>query len=82
MKYKIGDKVVFFKKSYKEDAWPLNDYEEYTINNRAFDKMGIMYYGVKHKNGAETTWYDEKDFIGLKEYRKKKLEKINGQSIY
>jgi hypothetical protein len=44
--------------------------------------MGIMYYGVKHKNGAETTCYDEKDFIGLKEYRKKKLEKINGQSIY
>ena len=83
MKYKIGDKVVFIKKSHKEYACPLNDYEEYIINNRAFDKMGIdMYYGVKHKNGTETTWYDENDFIGLKEYRKKKLEKINGQSIY
>ncbi len=47
MKYKIGDKVIFFKKSYKEDAWPLIDFEKYEISNRAFDNMGIdTYYGV------------------------------------
>ena len=76
MKYKIGDKVVFIKKpSSKEDAWPLIDYEEYIITVHAFKYT--HYYGVKHKNGSETTWYDEQDFIGLKEIRKLKLERIN-----
>lgn len=77
MKYKIGDKVIFIKKSNKEDAWPLNDYEEYKITNRAFDNMGIdTFYGVKNKNGQESTWYLEMDFITIKELRKIKLKKI------
>lgn len=80
MKYKIGEKVVFIKKSSKEDSWSLNDYEEYIISNISYDT--IIWYGVKHKNGSETTWYREMDFIGLKEYRKLKLEKINDRGIY
>lgn len=39
MKYNIGDNVIFIKKSYKEDAWKLNDYEQYTISNRVFDSL-------------------------------------------
>ena len=78
MKYKIGDKVVFIKKaSSKEDAWPLVDYEEYIITHRSSDINTC--YGVKSKEkyGDYSTWYEEQDFIGLKEYRKLKLERIN-----
>ena len=89
MKYKIGDKVVFLKISHEEDAWPLNDYEEYIVVNKSYSgdeeyhyEPKTHYYGVKHKDGTESTWYNEMDFIGLKEYRKLKLEKINGQTIY
>ena len=86
MKYKIGEKVVFLKKSHKEDSWPLNIYEEYIITVHSYSgdeeynhhyTPRINYYGVKHKNNSETTWYDEIDFIGIKEYRKIKLKKIN-----
>lgn len=78
MKFKINDKVIFVKRSYKEYAWQLNENEEYTINNVAFDSMGIdTYYGVIHKNGTESTWYLDCDFISVKEYRKLKLKKIN-----
>ena len=89
MKYKIGEKVVFIKKSYKSDSWKLNNYEEYIITEHAFNKYYTddynaytHYYGVRHKNGSETTWYDEMDFVSLKEYRKLKLKKINEQAIY
>jgi hypothetical protein len=83
MKYKIGDKVIFLKKSYKEDAWPLIDFEKYEISNRAFDKMGIdTYYGVINKDGRSSTWYLEEDFISLNEYRKLKIKKINGKLTY
>ena len=88
MKYKIGEKVIFLKKSYKNDSWKLNKYEEYVITEHSFNKYYTddynaytHYYGVKQKNGSESTWYDEMDFIGLKEYRKLKLKKINGEVI-
>ena len=29
--YKIGDKVIFFKKTDKNDAWELKKFEEYKI---------------------------------------------------
>lgn len=78
MKYKIGDKVIFLKRSSKIDAWSLNNYEEYEIVNRAFDKTGInVYYGVKDRIGQESTWYIEEDFLSLKEARKIKLDKLN-----
>ena len=89
MKYKIGDKVIFIKKSSKEDAWPLKNYEEYIVSSKSYSgereepyhkkdyTPNTYYYGVKCKNGSESTWYDEIDFIGLKEYRKLKLERIN-----
>lgn len=83
MKYRIGDKVIFIKKSYKEDAWKLNNFEEYTITDRAFDNMGIdTFYGVCHKDGTSSTWYLEEDFISLKEYRKFKIKKLNERIIY
>lgn len=76
-KYKIGTKVIFIKKSYKEDAWPLTDYDEYEIVNLAFDNKAIdKYYAVKNKNGQESTWYLEQDFTTKKELRQKKLLKI------
>lgn len=78
MKFRIGDNVIFIKRSYKEDAWPLNNYEKYTITNRAFDRMGIdTFYAVKDNNGKESTWYIEDDFLTLKEYRKLKIKKLN-----
>jgi len=82
MKYKIGENVIFIKKSSKEDYWKLNNYDVYTISCRSFNPYdtdtyngNTNYYGVYNKNG-ESTWYDESDFIGLKEYRKIKLEKL------
>ena len=88
MKYKIGERVVFIKKSNKENAWDLNNYEIYTISDYAYNNISNNdyvvnknYYGVWDKDGSESTWYDEIDFIGLKEYRKIKLEKINNESI-
>ncbi len=92
MKYKIGEKVIFLKKSSKEDGWPLNNYEEYIITESSYSgdrrypyhhdndyTPNTYYYGVKSKEkyGSTSTWYEEQDFIGLKEYRKLKLEKIN-----
>lgn len=34
MKFDIGDRVIFIKKSDKEDDWKLNEYEMYVITNR------------------------------------------------
>ena len=83
MKYKIGDKVIFIKKSLKEDSWKLNNYEEYIITEHSFNKhyhynyeAYTNYYGVKHINGSESSWYDEIDFTTIKEYRELKLKKI------
>lgn len=76
MKYKIGDKVIFFKNSTKIDAWPLINYEEYEIINRAFNDFGTAFYGVKDKKGQESTWYLEKDFLSLKEVRRLKINKL------
>ena len=84
MKYKKGDKVIFIKKSSKEDSWRLNNYEEYEITNIAHNVSSTSYniiegyyYGVKHKDDSETTWYEENDFITIQEYRKLKLNKLN-----
>lgn len=77
MKYKIGDKVIFLKRSSKIDAWPLNNYEEYEIVNRAFDNSGTnVFYGVEDRKGQGSTWYLEEDFLSLIEARKIKLDKI------
>jgi len=77
MSHKIGDKVIFIKRSYKEYAWELNDFDEFEITDKAFDKMGIdTYYGVKDKNGNYSSWYLETDFKTVKELRKLKLQKI------
>jgi hypothetical protein len=78
MKFHINDKVVFLKRSNKEDAWPLINYEEYTIINAAFEtfESGNIFYGVKDKNDQESTWYHEDDFLTLKEHRKLKLKKL------
>jgi hypothetical protein len=81
--YKIGDKVIFFKKTDKNDAWELKKFEEYKITcvsknlvaNKDYSIVGF-YYGVKHKNGSESTWYLENDLISITEYRKLKLNKI------
>lgn len=78
MKYRIGDKVMFLKRSEKIDAWPLNNYEEYEIVNRAFDDTGInVFYGVEDKKGQGSSWYIEEDLLSLKEARKIKLDKLN-----
>lgn len=84
MKFDIGDRVIFIKKSDKEDSWKLNNFEEYVItgvsknlvSRKDYPIIGF-YYGVKHKSGSETTWYLEDDFLTIKEYRKLKLKKLN-----
>jgi len=83
MKYKIGDKVIFKSQACKEYAWTLNDYEEYEIINKAFSdeystnyKPNTTYYSVKDKKGTETSWFEAKDFISVKKYRRLKLKKI------
>jgi hypothetical protein len=76
---RIGDKVIY-RESYREQeySWKLINNDEYIVTNRAFDKMGIdSFIEVRHRNGTETTWYYEDDFITLKEFRKEKLKKIN-----
>lgn len=77
MKYKIGDKVIFIKESYEEDSWKLINYNLYQIS-RVFTYINTL-YAVKNNKGKETAWYNERDFISLKEYRKQKLKKINGK---
>jgi hypothetical protein len=86
--YKIGDKVIFKAQSYKQYAWRLNDFEEYIIIKMAFSDEtttdyipNTMYYGVRDKNGVESTWFEYDDFITLKKYRKQKLRKINGIAL-
>ena len=80
MKFRKNDKVVYIDKlpmteNYK--GWQLNKYETYEISNMACNKQGDIFYAVKDKKGNETTWFDECDFIGLKEYRKLKIQKLN-----
>lgn len=77
MKYKIGDSVIFKSQSHKDYSWKLNDFEEYTISNRAFDiKCVRVFYEVEDKYGTLTSWFEDDDFLTLKEYRKLKLKKI------
>lgn len=81
MKYKIGDTVIFISKPDKYHSWELENYKKYTIVNRAFYKYDpdTYHYAVDNNNGTQTSWYDEEDFITLKEFRKIKLEKLNGK---
>lgn len=83
MKYKIGDRVIFKTNQYKQYSWKLNDFEEYTITNRAFSadmssdyKPNVIYYEVQDKYGTKTSWFENDDFLTLKKYRKLKLQKI------
>jgi len=82
MKFHTGDKVYYMPKTNREYAWELKLLDEYIITNHAFDMRtndNTMYVGVRNKKGIETTWYDENDFLSIYEYRKYKLNKINGQ---
>jgi hypothetical protein len=75
MGYKIGERVIFMSQPKKEYGWKLKDFEEYIICNRAFDE--IEYYTVRNISGSEeTSWFEEDDFLTLKEYRKLKLKKL------
>jgi len=63
--YKIGDRVIFKAQAYKQYAWRLNDFEEYTIINKALSNENstdyipnTIYYVVKDNNGNETTWFE------------------------
>jgi len=78
MQLKKGDKVFFIGNNSKYSL-KLNKYEEYEISDFAYenDQFRDFYYGVKDKNGTESTWYVEEDFIELKEYRKLKLQKLH-----
>ena len=85
MKYTIGTKVVFFKKSNEKYAFELKNFQSYTILNRVveFHKLGtIDYYSVAYNDGkSESSWYLEMDFIELKEYRKLKLKRLNDKTF-
>jgi hypothetical protein len=35
------------------------------------------FYGIKGKEPTWSNWYDEDDFLTLKEYRKLKIQKLN-----
>ena len=78
MKFRKGDKVFFIGDNSKY-SWKLNKYEEYEICGMSYknDQFVEFYYGVKNKKGTETTWYEEEDFITIKQLRKLKLDKLN-----
>lgn len=79
MKYQIGDTVIFITVPNMKYSWKLNDYDEYIINKIAYgSEPEQVVYGVKDKYNTETTWFTEDTFVTLKEYRKIKLNKING----
>ena len=82
MQFKKGDKVFFIGDNSKY-AWKLNKYEEYEISDFAYDndQFADFYYGVKHKDGTESTWYSENAFITIKQLRKEKLERLNENRI-
>jgi hypothetical protein len=77
---RIGDKVVY-RETYREKDydWKLVNNDEYTVTNRAFDRMGLEeFISVKWKDQkTETCWYNVKDFIKTRKLRKLKLKKIN-----
>jgi len=75
MNFKINDKVIFIGNNDKY-TWKLTKFKIYTITNRAFYKYSDkIQYAVKNDNCA-SCWYDETDFINLKEFRKLKLNNI------
>ena len=77
MKRKIGDKIVFIGGS--DYAWALNYGETYTICgiSSRMPNEEEFYYAVTWKNGTETTWYKEQDFLTIQECRKLKLKKLH-----
>jgi len=76
MKFNVGDKVVFIHSTNTVYAWKLCKYYTYIILEKYFDNYNSSYYVVKDSNGTESSWYNEKDFVSLKEYRKMKLNKL------
>ena len=82
-KFEIGQKVIFIKKSNREYAWELEQYEQYKIEGRAKDVIANNIENIKQnyysviRNGVMTSWFIEEDFIDLKEYRKLKLKNLN-----
>jgi len=87
MQFKKGDKVFYIGGDDFKYAWKLNKNEEYEICDMAYKdiKCSEFRYGVKptNKNAtwATSTWYNEEDFITLKEYRKLKLLKLYEQLL-
>lgn len=77
MKFKIGDKVVFIHNTNIAYAWKLCDYSTYIISDYAIDNYSTIHYSVDNlNNNTYSSWYNEKDFVTLKEYRKLKLNKL------
>lgn len=78
LKNNIGDKVIFIGDNSTTDIlWKLEYCEIYTISNLALDRKGDLFYSLTHKDGSNSCWYREEDFLSLSEQRKIKLEKIN-----
>lgn len=78
MKYKKGDKVFFVKIPNKIYSWILKENIVYEIESFAFDPLTCLdRIKVKHTNNCTTCWFEEEDFISIKELRKQKINKIN-----
>ena len=82
MLYNIDDNVIFIGKKNKKYKHNLNKYEIYKIFD-TLEHIGIpreeqdIYYGVIDKYNMVTTWFEYDDFILLKDFRRKKLKKLN-----
>ena len=78
-KFKNNEKI-FYVGGIDDDSFPLEKYEMATalLNNNtiAKDHTGNVFITVQTKDGAINCWYNQNNFISLKDYRKLKLKKL------
>jgi hypothetical protein len=83
MKFKTGEHIVFIG-SQAQINWMLVINDTYIVRNHAFDyDAADMFVSVSPitQPTSETSWYNEDLFLSLREFRKMKLNQINGNLL-
>lgn len=72
-KFKIGDKIAFIR----DPMHLCDDYSCEITGIASFGSSNRYYYAIIDKDGYIFSWYDEDNFITIKEARKRKLKRLD-----
>lgn len=88
MKFKTGDKIIYYKREIDRPNHMLSLFDTYIVEDILYHKSENLEYFNKQnfflslldKYNTKSFWYDCRDFMTMKEYRKFKLNRIKNAS--